>query len=146
MNDLILISFRGIGHASKEYPDYAIAIAFFTPLILGISYLIYLNVKNNNSKWAKGIFPDKLPFNRDNLLEAYICLGARIIQKDRRDSREKIAYLNNYFLKYFKENTYNFSDSLSWSFKNPVDPKTVAFWINRHVKDETKRIQILYFL
>lgn len=120
------------------------AFLIFAPLILGISYLVY--TQRFNRKWDKGIFPDKLPFNRDNLLEAYICLAALMIQKDTRDINQKVQYMNSYFVKHFPQSMYNFSNSLTWSYKNPMQAKTVSFWINKNIKDRAKKSQVLYFL
>ena len=121
-----------------------ITFCFITPLIIGIIYFVYVN--RFNEEWEKGIFPENLPYSRDNLMEAYICLAALMIQKDTRNGREKKAFLNSYFKKHFPESIYNFGDSLSWSYSNPIKPKTAARWIYRHIKDPSKRLQVLYFL
>lgn len=127
-----------------QYPTWVIALCFFGPLTLGIAYLIYSN--RFNSQWNKGIFPERLPFTRDNLIEAYICLAALMIQNDRRDLSEKMRFMNSFFSKHFPESYYQYADSLKWSYGNPIKPKTVAFWVNKHIREESKRSQILYFL
>lgn len=128
----------------KDNPILIVVLVISVPVVLLGTYYFYKFRFMN--KWQKGIFPQSTRYNSDNLLEAYICLAAVFIQRDQRDYKVKIQYINSYFLKYFNENTYNFGDSLSWSFKNPIDPKSVVNWVNKHVKEETKRMQILYFL
>lgn len=144
MINQIIFSFTHTTIPKDQFADWVFALCFFGPLLAGIVYLIYL--RRIDKHWEKGIFPDKTPFNRDNLLEAYICLAAKMIQKDRRDPKDKLLFVKNYFEKTFKVTHVDYSDSLSWAFKNPIDHKTVAVWINKHVHEETKRIQILYFL
>lgn len=144
---LFILQYYSNGHYSAKEDDsmnIVMVVCIFLPLILGIGYLIY--TQRFNSKWNKGIFPDRLPFNRDNLLESYICLAALMIQKDRRDAAEKVQYMNSFFIKHFPNSDYNFAESLKWSFQNPVQPRTVAFWINKHLKEKTKKTQVLYFL
>jgi hypothetical protein len=46
----------------------------------------------------------------------------------------------------FADCNYDFKESLSWSFRNPIDPKTVIKWIRKHIKNRDKRIEILSFL
>lgn len=128
----------------SDYPSWVVPLVFFGPIVAGLIYLIY--VQRNNSKWEQGIFPEKLKYNRDNLMEAYICLSALLIQNDRREVSEKMKYISSYFYRHFPDNDYNISDSLKWSFQNPIQPKTVSVWINKNIKDKAKRSQIIYFL
>lgn len=116
----------------------------FAPLL----YLIYVGIKRNyhGARWEEGIFNNHLPFERDNILEAYICLAARMIQRDRKDAAKKIQYMNQYFSKRFPGSNYNFGESLSFSFKHPIKVYTVTNWINRHLRKKEYKIQILYFL
>lgn len=127
-----------------EGPDWILICCIFLPLIAGISYLIYIT--RHHSDWEKGVFPENLKFNRDNLIEAYICLAALMMQKDRRNLQDKMKYMNSFFNKNFPESNYGFAESLKYSYENPIKPKTVAIWINRHIKDSSKKSQILYFL
>lgn len=127
-----------------EGPDWILICCIFLPLIAGISYLVYIT--RHHSDWEKGIFPENLKYNKDNLIEAYICLAALMMQKDRRNLQEKMKYMNSFFNKNFPDSNYGFAESLKYSYENPIKPKTVAFWLNRNIKDPSKKTQILYFL
>lgn len=133
---------------SKEVNDdigtFMATLCLIIIVIAVIIFWIYFN--RQNKKWQSGFFPENLRFTKGNVLEAYICFAAYIVSKDKRNYREKISYLNSYFLKYFREETYHFGDSFSSYLQHPIDPKSVAVWINKHIKEETKKIQIIYFL
>lgn len=127
-----------------EIPTWLTLLLFFTPLVFGIAYLIYLN--RNNHYWNKGLFPPNLRFNNDNLMEAYICLAARMIQIDSRERSEKTLYLKNYFQRHFPNESYDFGDSLKWSYNNPIKSVSVARWIRKNIPEKERRIQVMYFL
>jgi len=129
---------------TEKFPDYIIAIFFFTPIILGLFFLI--RNKRFDKKWDSGIFPEKYKFNQDNLLEAYLCLAALIIQLKKTEKSKKILFINSYFNRYFKKSNYDFSDSLIYSFKHPIQIKTVTHWLKKHITDKIERIHIIYFL
>ncbi len=128
---------------SKEVDDdigtFMATICLIT-IIVAVS-IFYFYLKKQKRKWQQGIFPPNLKFTNENLFEAYLCFAAFIISKDKRNYREKISYLNSYFSKYFREETYHFGDSFSSYLQHPIDPKSVAVWINKHIKEETKKIQ-----
>lgn len=121
-----------------------IALFFFGPIVLAFAYYIYISRYDN--QWENGIFPENLKYSRDNLMEAYICLAALMIQRHKEDSGKKLIYMNTYFQRYFKNETYNFSESILFSYRHPIKPKTVAKWINKHINETAKRHQIIYFL
>ncbi|MDG1147349.1 MAG: DnaJ domain-containing protein [Crocinitomicaceae bacterium] len=127
-----------------EVPEYVIALAFFTPIILG-AFLLARN-KRFNKQWKAGVFPEKYKFNQDHLLEAYLSLAALFIQNQKKEHGQKIVFVNSYFNRYFKKSNYNFSDSLRYSFKHPVKPNTVTNWLKKHIINKTERIHIIYFL
>lgn len=131
-------------NAIRELPWYVVAFVFFTPLVFGVSLYFY---RTRHAKtWRKGIFPAKLKFNQDNLLEAYLAIGARLILLDDQSSKGKTQFINQYFNRYFTKSNYNFGDSLLFSMKHPIQIKTVCNWLNEHLKDEGQRAQVIYFL
>ena len=121
-----------------------VAIFIFAPWVLVIGYLIYH--KSFSTKWEQGVFPSHLRYNRDNLMEAYICLAARMIQSNPEDAGEKVIYMNKYFNKYFPDSHYDFSESLSFSYKNPIKIWTVTNWLRNKLPYRKQRLQIMYFL
>lgn len=140
----MFLLYARISGSLKGYPSWVIAIFALIPVIFVLYFFIFGN--RHDSKWEKGIFPENFKFNRDNLMEAYICLAALMIQKDKYNYIEKIQFLNSYFSKYFSNESYNFGDSLSFSFKHPIQLKTISFWLKKHLKEPAKRAQVLYFL
>ena len=127
-----------------ELPDYLVAILFFGPLIIGLT--IYLYGTRHARSWKKGIYPPKLKFTEDNLLEAYLALGALMILLDYQSSKGKTQYINEYFNRYFPRSNYNFGDSLLFSMRYPIKIETVCYWFNLHLKEEGKKAQVIYFL
>ncbi len=131
--------------AKSDEADYPFALFFFGPMVFFVLYYFFLKARTT-SAWDKGIFPENLPPTRDNLLEAYICLAARMIQSDTVDAGDKVLFMRKYFIQHFTESAYNFGDSLNFSYRNPIDIKTVAHWLNINIKKRSERLQIMYFL
>lgn len=137
---MYLLSFADI----LDLPDYVVALLFFGPLIIGL--FIYFYGTRHARTWKKGIFPPKLKFNEDNLLEAYLSLGALMILLDYKGSKGKTQYINEYFNRYFPRSNYNFGDSLLFSMRYPIKIETVCNWFNQHLQEEGKKAQVIYFL
>lgn len=116
-------------------------------VIVGAFIAIRLYKKAIDAKWKAGIFPKRTHFDRSNLMEAYICLGTRLIHADREDSAEKIRYMNNYLSEHFFEYDYGeFISSLRFSSKYPIKVNTVAAWLKMHLHQKAQRLQVMYFL
>lgn len=116
-----------------------ISIMLLVFLVVG-TYLFY-----QRAKWRRKFSFNGLKFNTENLLGAHICLGAQMIQADRKDAKEKIAYMSSYFQSHFTESGINIHEMISQAFAEPIDRSKVALWLNRYLKHEQK-IQIVYFL
>lgn len=130
-------------NSDNDSSSWVITLAFFSPVLLYLFY--YFFHKNLGTKWEKGIFPTNMEYTRDNLLEAYICLGARLIQADREEAGAKVRFMNEHFNKYFPSQNYDFADSLRFSYQNPIQVKTVSQWMKLNMHYD-KRMQVLYFL
>lgn len=129
---------------TQDMPQWVVALFFFGPLFLGILYLIY--VKTGEAKWKKGSFPMNLPITRSNYLEAHICLAAYFIQRDRNALKEKVDFLSSYFQRHFRNEYYDFQESLKSSYEYPITPVSVAKWVrSRNVSSEVRE-QLLVFL
>ena len=92
------------------------------------------------------MFPENLKFKRKYLLEAYICLAARLLMMDKESYSEKLAFMSRHFRKHFPDDTYNFGDSLIYSFKHPIKEKTVTDWMDQKLPGDEYKMQVLYFL
>ncbi|GEM_PF-796431 len=143
---LYIITPNGIEEPSELSPIGGI-LAFIIPsLVLG-AVLYYQRSKFKLKKVQNGVFRQNLPLNRDSLFEAYLCLAAVMIQKERQDAGKKLLFIKKYLLTYFNENYYNFSETITGYYKSePIQPSSVAEWINKYVKDYGKRTQVIYFL
>lgn len=124
--------------------DFMVAIMIFGPIVVFLSYYSYLRYFASN--WENGQFPKLLRYNRDNLLEAYICLAARMIQSDTKEAGKKVVYMNTYFNRHFPDAHYDFSDSLTYSYRNPISIQSVSAWLVLKLPHRKQRIQIMYFL
>ena len=142
---LFLIFYLRI-YISADWDDVGTQISFFffSPILIWIGY--YLFKTRNDELWMNGIFPQKMKFSRDAMMEAHICLGALLIQKEPKNVREKTFFLVNYLRKLYPHTDYDFGESLSFSYARPIQTKTVATWLKLHLKEETKRMQVLHFL
>lgn len=117
---------------------------FGTIFILVLVY--YIRASRYDHYWDAGVFPHKLEFKEGNLMKAYLRLAARLIQSDTADVRDKINYINSYFIRYFPESDCDFSETLIHAYKHPIKFQTVSFWLNKHLKPKSKRMQVMYFL
>lgn len=115
-------------------------------IVFVLVLIYYLRAIRYDRDWDEGVFPSKLEFKQDNLLKAYVRLAARLIQSDTEDVREKINYINSYFIRYFPGTAYDFRETLTHAYKHPIKLKTASFWLNKHLMAKSKRMQVMYFL
>lgn len=126
------------------YPAWVVALVFFVPF--GGGLILYLYKTRHARLWRKGIYPPKLKLTEDNLLEAYLALGSLLILLNYQQSKDKTRFINEYFNRYFRNANYNFGDSLLFSMRHPTQIDSVAYWLNKHLKTEGERSQVIYFL
>ena len=140
MLTLTLLAFEPL----MELPAWLVITLFGVPFIGGIS--IYIYKTRHARSWRKGVFPQTLKPNEDNFLEAYLALGAKLILLDYQNSKGKTQFINEYFNRYFRFANYNFSDSLLFSLRYPIQTETVTNWMKEHLNTESARSQVIYFL
>ena len=121
-----------------------IAFFFFLPFIIALTYF-YFNIYLKG-KHKKVVFDQHLPYNDDNLLEAYILLSAHILKSDRGFSKDKLYYIHKYFKQHFPKSYYNFRETLSEAYKNPIMINSITSWIKAFMRSKKDRTQIIYFL
>lgn len=136
--------YRDFPETKEEYPTYVIIIAIALPFAITLAYLLYKYLKNRI--WMKGTFPFDLPFNTENQMEAYMALTASFILQDRYKQREKVIFMKGFFQKHFKSLPKDISSSIHRNFDYPMDPASVSSWLNRNLKNEESKKQVLYFL
>ena len=127
-----------------DWPPWIVATLFFGPLVFGA--IIYFYFTRHARSWRKGIFPNTLKPNDDNLLEAYLALASRLMLLNPKSLKGKTQFINEYFNRYFKLSNYNFGDSLVFSLKYPIKEETVTDWINNNWTKDSMRVQLIYFL
>ena len=128
----------------RDWPAWVVGTIFGGPIVIGLT--IYFYKTRYARLWRKGIFPEKLKFNQDNLLEAYLALGALLVLADYANSKNKTQFINQYFNRYFPKENYSFGDSLLFSMKHPIKIDTVCNWLNQHLTTEAEKEQVIYFL
>jgi DnaJ like chaperone protein len=117
-------------------------------IMIGIIVLSFFLIKDyyKNSEWKKGIFPSSLPFERDNFLKAYICLSANMIRRDNRNISMKKVYVTTFIKREFSDTSIDYSSSLNFSLKYPIQIDTVSYWLNLHITDNRVKLQIINLL
>jgi len=129
---------------TDSLPIYVVLLIFAVPFLGGLGFYFY---KTRHARsWRRGVFPQSLKPTDDNFLEAYLALAAKLIVIDYHSSKNKIQFMNEYFNRYFKFASYNFSDSLVFSLKHPIQTDTVTDWMKIHLQAEGARSQVIYFL
>lgn len=120
------------------------AIFFFLPFIIGIPYYFYKkHLADLQSPYS---FDVNKKLNKDNLLNAYICLSALLIKSDPREAREKISYLNKYFKSHFPSEHLGFREVLNDAYQEDIDFNQLINWLKAKLPAHKDRVQIIYFL
>lgn len=119
-----------------------------TIIIIATPIALYKEYKTRKTdrKWTKKTFFFGTELSRDTLMEAHICLAARMIQSDMDDAGKKVIYIDKYLRKVYHNRDYKFKEVLTQCYKNPIDERTVALWLNLQVRDRSKKMQVMYFL
>lgn len=128
----------------SDYPTWIVALLIFCPIVIGMG--VYFYYTRHRRLWRKGIYPPKLKFSEDNLLEAYLSLSARMIGNDKGRRGIQVQFIDRYFNRYFPMANYQFADSLVFSLKNPIQIPSVCSWLNERIPKESERAQVLFFL
>lgn len=128
----------------NDLPTWVVALLAFGPLVIGIS--IYFYFTRHRRLWKKGIYPPKLKFSEDNLLEAYLSLSARMLVNTKGKRGIQVKFIDRYFNRYFPMANYDFGDSLVFSMKHPIQIPSVCAWLNSQLPKESERAQVLFFL
>ncbi len=128
----------------SELPVLAVAIIVFAPIVIGLS--IYFYFTRHTRLWKKGIYPPKLKFSEDNMLEAYLSLSARMLGNEKGKRGVQVQFINRYFNRYFPMANYNFADSMVFSMRHPIQIPSVCGWMSARIDKETERAQVLFFL
>lgn len=114
-------------------------------IIFGLPILWFWNKRRREKKWETGVWPIKFPFNRGNLMEAYIGAAAILVRKDRERMHGKLPFINSYLQREFRNEYYDFKDSYMHSLKHPVSVESLAEWLNRHIGPAEKE-RLIWFL
>lgn len=141
---MIYHAFLGYIEPSTDLPTWLVVLLFVVPFGGGLFFYFYKT--RHVRSWRKGIFPQSTKFNQDNLLEAYLALGAILILLDRQKTKGHTQFINRYFSRYFTMENYNFGDSLVFSLQHPIQLDSISQWLNLHLDSEGKKTQVVYFL
>lgn len=128
----------------SDLPVWVIALLAFSPIVIGLS--VYFYYTRHTRLWKKGIYPPKLKFSQDNLLEAYLSLSARMLRNEKGKRGVQVQFINRYFNRYFPMANYDFADSLVFSMHHPIQIPSVCGWLKDRLPKESERSQVLFFM
>lgn len=114
-------------------------------ILITIGVMVFMYLMYQRSKWLNKFTFGKLKFNNDNLLGAYVCLGALMIHTGKKEAKEKIVYTKNYLNRYFPKSEVHIDEMINHVFRNPVEINRVSSWLNQHLLHKQK-LQVVYFL
>lgn len=127
-----------------DLPTWVVALLVFGPFVTGLSLYFYFT--RHRRLWRKGIYPPKLKFSQDNLLEAYLSLSARMLGNEKGKRGIQVKFIDRYFNRYFPMANYDFADSLVFSMRHPIQVSSVCGWLNERLLKDNERAQVLFFL
>ena len=127
-----------------DLPTWIVALLIFGPIVIGMGLYFYFT--RHRRLWRKGIYPPKLKFSQDNLLEAYLSLSARMLGNEKGKRSVQVKFIDRYFNRYFPMANYDFADSLVFSMRHPIQISTVCGWLNERLPKDSERSQVLFFL
>lgn len=100
----------------------------------------------NRYYWERGVFPPRMLNTRINRFEAYVCLSANILYCDSDNFMEKKSALVRYLRNKFPSVIGGVNRSLSLAYRNPMTTRSLAHWLNKRLKTDEDRRELLDFL
>lgn len=100
----------------------------------------------NKVYWDRGIFP---PFVRNravNRYDAIVLLASNIIRKDSDNHYDKRLFLGSFMKTNYGDINRELKESFQLALTRPASTKSVAYWLNKHLKSHEKKQQLLEFL
>lgn len=114
-------------------------------LLIGLVVFIFRSI--NSDLWIRGKVPRFVNYSEESMFNIYMSLAALIIKVDRRNTKEKIGYLESYFTKKYGTDKEDVINTFQWAFSNDrIKIKSVCNWLNKNVPDIGYQSQLLYFL
>ncbi|MBI1837283.1 MAG: DnaJ domain-containing protein [Flavobacteriia bacterium] len=139
--------FSGPIHDPVKYPVWILLLVAFVSLFAPVFLIVRAFVKYNHKSIKNGVFQQDLKPNQENTIEAYICLAVVMIQRERIDSKRKMAFIQGHLLRFFPGNSFDVYHKVSSYYKEkPIIVKTVTDWINSNTIEKNIKVNIVYFL
>lgn len=114
-------------------------------LIIPIVIAVYVLFFSAMGSWRRGIFPKKLPYNRENLFDAYIILGIQMMRQDLSDFKEQGGYLRSYLTNKFRSGQNHSNSHIMSLIRLDVSLESTLTWLQKKMP-EAERIQVIDFL
>lgn len=127
-----------------EEPDYGMITIMVLCVLAIVGSSIYLLFGKTNS-WNRGEFPKKLKYNKDTIIEAYICIGLQLFKRDSEKIKENVKYLAAYLNHRFGDETDYYRHEIINALRLQVTEQSVCSWLKEKMPQE-ERIQIIDFL
>lgn len=110
---------------------------FGTFIVLQVLYKVY---------WDRGIYPPFILNRAVNRYDAIVLIASNIIQKDSDNHFEKRLFLGSFMSANYGHIGRELKESFHLARARPVSTKSVAHWLNKHLKSREEKEQLLAFL
>jgi len=135
-----------VGKAPDETESNILYVFIWLILLFFIGLTTLLTIQHFQiRKWRKGFFPD-MKYSSDNLLKAYISLAGLMIRINSEQSNPKFYYAISHFDKKFPNSSLDFKYLLNFSLRYPIKIDQVCDWLNKHLKEDIYKLQVIYFM
>ncbi|MDH4473647.1 MAG: DnaJ domain-containing protein [Fluviicola sp.] len=116
-----------------------------TSLVAIFGTFIFLQILNK-VYWDRGVHPPFILNRAVNRYDAIVHLAANIIQKDSDSHYDKRMFLASFMKTNYGDIDRELKESFQLAISRPASTKSVAYWLNKHVKSDATKKQLLEFL
>lgn len=134
-------SYAAEAKAEENYKAFlaitSLVVIFGTFIVLQVLYKVY---------WDRGIYPPFLLNRAVNRYDAVVLMASNIIQKDSDSHFDKRLFLGSFMNTNYGQVKREVRESFRLACARPVSTKSVARWLNKHMKSNEEKQQLLAFL
>ena len=134
-------SYAAEAKAEENYKAFlaitSVVAIFGTFIVLQVLYKVY---------WDRGIYPPFLLNRAVNRYDAVVLIASNIIQKDSDSHFDKRLFLGSFMSANYGHVRREVKESFHLARARPVSTKSVARWLNKHLKSGEEKEQLLAFL
>ncbi len=116
-----------------------------TSLLAVFGTFIFLQILNK-VYWDRQIYPPFLLNRGVNRYDAIVQIAVNIIRKDSDSSYDKRMFAHSFMETNYRGIRRDYRESFQLALNRPVSTESAAHWLNKHLKSEEKKKQLLEFL